>query len=458
MKNRSFTRVISRLTQSDRALFVILCTVVIALMTEISHVRNYDLTKSVSVSDYLIMVFVYALGQYYFLYFINNKIRENEKKVSLNLTSYYIVRAAQYVLVVILVLVYLQMLFESHYSTIYVILALVVSYAVACLMLGILAQRMFFWFNVHRTTIVLMYGICAVTLTINAIIALGFVAFTLSEVYDSVGAHRGVFAYIPSPGSLEYNLNSLYNITSILSFVSTWGATALLLYPFSKKVGRTKYWIVVSLPLVYFLSQFPSVLLNLFSSALASDPEFFSSLLSIVFTVSKASGGIFFGLAFWILAKSTVQGTAAKDYLIIAMLGFVLLFVADQALVLLYVPYPPLGLASISFMGLSSYLILAGIYSAAVYVSQDSKLRRDIRKIAIRESKLIDSIGTAQMERKIESNITTLLKRNQDLIRQETGIDVPEIEENEMKSYLQEVLDELNLQRKSRSKDDIIDN
>jgi hypothetical protein len=193
--------------------------------------------------------------------------------------------------------------------------------------------------------------------------------------------------------------------------------------------------------LVYFLSQFPSVFLDLFTPLLNSDPIFYGIFLSVIFTLSKAAGGILFGAAFWTMSRNT-PSVALRDYLVIASIGFVLLFVSDQDLVLLSVPYPPLGLASVSLMGLSSYLILIGIYSSAIYISEDAKLRQSIRNVAIRESKLLDSIGTAHMEKEIERKVKVLVARNQDTINEETGIHSSETEED-MKEYLQQVLDEV---------------
>ena len=48
-------------------------------------------------------------------------------------------------------------------------------------------------------------------------------------------------------------------------------------------------------------------------------------------------------------------------------------------------------------IGLSSYLLLIGIYSSVISVAEDSKLRQSIRNYAIKESRLLDSIGTAEM-------------------------------------------------------------
>jgi hypothetical protein len=60
--------------------------------------------------------------------------------------------------------------------------------------------------------------------------------------------------------------------------------------------------------------------------------------------------------------------------------------------------YPPFGLANVSFVGLSSLLILSGLYYSAISVAHDARLRQSIKKSAIEESKLLASIGAAQME------------------------------------------------------------
>ena len=57
-----------------------------------------------------------------------------------------------------------------------------------------------------------------------------------------------------------------YVVTSIISFILTWIATVPLLHSYSKRIGRAKYWILVSIPLVYFLSQFQFVFVDMFSS------------------------------------------------------------------------------------------------------------------------------------------------------------------------------------------------
>jgi hypothetical protein len=161
----------------------------------------------------------------------------------------------------------------------------------------------------------------------------------------------------------------------------------------------------MQVPLVYFLSQFPSFSLNLFAPLLNS-----------------AAGGILFGVAFWTMAKTIHKDNVVIKYLIVAAVGFVLLFVAHQAVVLVNAPYSPLGLSSISSFGLASYLIFAGIYSSAISVSQDSELRRSIRNFAIRETRLLDSIGSAHMEQQIQKKVIMSTTQNQSMMVEESGV------------------------------------
>ena len=138
--------------------------------------------------------------------------------------------------------------------------------------------------------------------------------------------------------------------------------------------------------------------------------------------------------------------------MIISAYGFVLLFISEQAILLSYLAYPPFGFAAVSFMGLASYLIFRGIYSAAISVSQDSNLRQSIRNFAIKESKLLDSIGTAQMEQEIQKRVVTVTKQNKDRMEEQTGIEAS-LSEQEVKQYLDLVLKELKGNHKGNDRD-----
>jgi hypothetical protein len=168
----------------------------------------------------------------------------------------------------------------------------------------------------------------------------------------------------------------------------------------------------------------------------------------LIFSWSKPAGGILFAVAFWLMARSLKKSSIVRSYMIVSAYGFVLLFTSNQAIILLGVSYPPFGLAASSFVGLSSYLILVGIYSSAISVSEDSKLRQSLRSFAIRESKFLESIGTAHMEQEIQKRVVEFTKRTQDMMAEETGIQ-SSMTEDDMKQYLEQVIREVKIQKSS---------
>ncbi|MGH9924516.1 MAG: Yip1 family protein, partial [Nitrososphaeraceae archaeon] len=211
---------------------------------------------------------------------------------------------------------------------------------------------------------------------------------------------------------------------------------------YSKKLGKIKYWILVTIPLAYFLSQFQPLFLFTFDEFRLSDPVLFGIVYTLLFSISKPLGGVLFGVAFWIVARN-LKDSKVKGYLIISAYGMTLLFASNQPSALLLVPYPPFGLVTVCFMGLASYLLYLGIYSSALSVSEDSRLHRTIRKAALEESQqFLDAIGSAEMEQEIQKKVLRFSKKTKALMEYETGISTS-IDDEDIKRYLDEVLIEL---------------
>ena len=54
---------------------------------------------------------------------------------------------------------------------------------------------------------------------------------------------------------------------------------------------------------------------------------------------------------------------------------------------------------------------------------QDVAIRHSIRKSVTEQLKLLDSIGTAQMEQKLQSRVLTITKKLSDKMEEETGVE-----------------------------------
>ena len=105
---------------------------------------------------------------------------------------------------------------------------------------------------------------------------------------------------------------------------------------------------------ILFLGQFASYFGALLDPLLSLDPVSYTFFVTLVFTLSKPIGGILFGIAFYTLARNFRQNPALRNYLMISALGFVLLYVSNQASVLVVTPFPPFGAPTVAFMALAS--------------------------------------------------------------------------------------------------------
>ena len=135
----------------------------------------------------------------------------------------------------------------------------------------------------------------------------------------------------------------------------------------------------------------------------------------------KVSGAIFFGVGLWSLGKK-IERESVKRFLSMSGYGLILIFVSNQAILLIAYLFPPLGLTAVCFVGLSSFLLLAGTYSTAVSVANDIELRKSIRR-SVKEFEFLDNIGHAEMELEISKKVFSSMNVLSSKLKQETGID-----------------------------------
>ncbi len=176
------------------------------------------------------------------------------------------------------------------------------------------------------------------------------------------------------------------------------------------------------------------MIINVFTPLRLADPILFGLSYTLVFSTSKPVGGILFGIAFWIVSKG-LSYRHVKDYMIISGYGLLLLFTANQHQLLQLNPYPPFGLATISYVGLASYLVLVGVYSSALSVANDVELRRSIRRSVQENSDLLGNIGEAQFEEVLQKKIFQKTKSLSEKITEETGI-ASSLDERDLHEYV----------------------
>jgi hypothetical protein len=240
-------------------------------------------------------------------------------------------------------------------------------------------------------------------------------------------------------------IDTIYEITSIISFISIWLSSIFLLSHYAKKYGRIRFFVVIIAPLIYFLSLFSPSLTTIFAEFSINSPILARIIYTVLISAGKPIGGFLFGLIFWSASKN-IGNKLLKEYVMIAGYGIMILFTSNQLIALTNLNYPPFGLVTVTFFSLASYIAFIGIYASAICVAQDKELRKMLKKSGEKNANLFNQIGKAQMEKKLMSTADIMIKK----FKEETGIQA--VEDSDYKKYVEEAIREVN-ESKSKQED-----
>jgi hypothetical protein len=315
------------------------------------------------------------------------------------------------------------------------------SYFFSLINIGFLMKYLLSWYKVNHSIIMLLYFLAFSAYLVNEISSILLLSIQLDGRPQKI-------SFISNPWdstSLRVsNFTDFYKMTSIISFSITWIGTCLLIYHYSRKLGKWKFWLLTGLPLIYYIWNIDFIRTIIFNYIVFNNP-YLSSTVQIVFGGAKQIGGLFFALSFIIISKS-VDSQKLKYYLTVSATGIMLLFSSNQISLVQIIPYPPFGLVTISLISISSFLILIGLYNLAYSMAHDKQLLENARKIVKEKaSKFLYDIGSAQWQSEIDSSITTIMRSGSKHIEDDP---VPtSLTEEEVKSYMNELSEELKKHR-----------
>lgn len=420
-----------------KKLLVVMTVLAVALTVEssIGYIADFipeQLASSEGIATFIGIFAVFVVTQYYILAFVNYNNKSHNVRARFLHTTQKIVTVIQYLLAGIILLVILQILISQQYNTILLHFAISISYIIWIVMFSLLAKAFFSWYRSKKNLMILIFALSMITYVINGALGLTYHIDELAK-RNLVIRLGDIAVFSESPSSTD----TVYQISGIVSYVLTWIATVMLLRPYIEKFGKVRFWIMMSAPMIYYLIEFPLFSLGAFTPS--EDSNAMTNIL--IFSLSPIFAGILFGVVFLSIARTLKMGTAARNYMIIAAYGFVLFYIAGSAWTS-QAAYPPYGLISVSFTGLSCYLIYNGLYFSAVSVSQDMTLRQSIRKSVMEQSKLLHSIGSAEMENEIQKQLLIAARKTSESMTDKTGIEAS-MDENDIKAYVQLVIKEL---------------
>lgn len=334
-----------------------------------------------------------------------------------------------------------QLFYNNYYNTSIIIFIITISYGTAAVFIIRLSLLFFSWFNSNHNLIVFLYSISTLMIGFNLIMTATYTSAKVSELPDPTGEYVGPSGFFASG---KYSLlENAYRISSFMSFFSIWITTAILMNDYREKLTNAiVYWILLSIPLLYFLITYfyQFILGNLLISYVGIDPVTISIILGAFLSLSKPIGGLIFGAVFWKISKIVSYERHIRTYMIISGWGLFLIFATNQATTQI-IPgiYPPFGLLTITVLNIAAFFMLLGIYNSAILVSANHNLRKLIRKHTL-ESRLLDLIGKAEMEKEIQKTVQKIIEDKSDLeVDKKTEF---ELDEKELEKYIDSVIRE----------------
>jgi hypothetical protein len=346
-------------------------------------------------------------------------------------------------------------------NTIYHILVNVISAMSATAILIAISFKFFSWYRTnYKNYLTLLFGLLAVGMIISLVgdnINELLLTKTMSERSPQGSISKAYFLYKQNKkygGEIQYQMVnpekttllvrpfsslSLSNIISPLTSyphnIFRWFSVVLLLYYYYYfKTERTRFWILVAIPLVLFMIG------SGFIFSLPSDSPY-KFYLRVIYRAGNIGNSLLFGLIFYYVLKK-IDVEKIKDYLIIVAMDIVMFDLAFSTSAY----QPTYGIAAHSLVLLCACFVSIGWYSLALSIAQDKKLRETIRKKVKDESKLLDNIGKAEMEQELQNRTMKIVREYEQTMKEETGVS-SSMQENDIKEYMEQVIKEVKQQK-----------
>jgi len=346
----------------------------------------------------------------------------------------------QNLMVGIILIIVVQMILLHKYNLNFLHISTYLTH-VSTLLFIILTGIMFLgWVRSKVDRTVLLFLASFILISVSVFTSLIYLEYNYSLTLRMDRKAFPIYEYVIRQEATHFSksLYLIFDILYFLSFVTIWVATAALLSQYRYKIGKPKYFILVSVPLIYYSITFEGYFSNVFSSFALSSPISIGIAYALTFSATKQVGALLFSLSFLITSR-LIANTKVRKSLMMSAIGVAIIFGSVEVTTLQYRLYPPFGLVTEAFMPVGAYLMFIGIFTSATSIANDARLREDFYKSAISQLNLLKTIGVRQMETELMKKFRDTQKRTQKF---ENVLEISTEEEN-VQQIVREVLNEL---------------
>ena len=199
------------------------------------------------------------------------------------------------------------------------------------------------------------------------------------------------------------------------------------------------------LPMSLFLIQFFPVTIKFIVYIISIYPFLFQ-FYALLYTITFFLGPILFSLTIFLIIRNETNENF-KNYMLPLVYGLFLVFVSTLTNLFSQILYPPFGLISILFSGLSIYMIFIGLYSSSIFITRNYYIAKSFVN-RFHEYKFFAGIAQSELEIGVRCVLHKLEENNQlQLQEKETLNEFSKEELNELISFVKKELKDKNIKK-----------
>ncbi|NOJ29284.1 MAG: hypothetical protein DA328_03850 [Nitrososphaeraceae archaeon] len=322
-----------------------------------------------------------------------------------------------------LIIISYQIIFEKSYYIHFIYLILLISHIFG-LFFSIAGLLKFLrWSKQSKEKLAITYLISFALFSILIIFSL---LYHISEI-SKHPTNITLINYHKETQTKSLNIPEIYKFyisTYILTFFAIWVSTFFLMYQHVSK-NPVKLFVTMLIPMILFLiNLLPNTTILIVN--LISMYPFLFPLYTITSTLSFFIGPVIFSSVIFILITNTKNKTF-KNYLLPLSYGLFLILVSTQPSVFSKVLYPPFGLISLLFSGLSVYMIFIGFYLPSVSIKNNYLMFRTL--IGKYQFELFKNMARVEYENEVKKIFDKIQKGDEFKLSQKKNIDQLDKEE-----------------------------
>lgn len=398
------------------------------------YLNSYDFRSSIYTSvAFISIISVYCIGYFLILKFIDDYNLTSKKKFEIRILNYIF-----YGISIIIIVLSLQVLFLQKFSLYLYELIIFINYSISIIIFLFLIKKILAWYLLTKNFFILNYVLGIVSFIITEILTI--IKVIIESLNDPL-----LISPIRNPwnafSSSDIVVGNLLYISYFSNIIILWIATVSFIKNYSNITGKLKFVLLITLPLIIFLGPLEINIFHFLDELRLENQTLAKNINIFLFGGIRQIGGVFFAISFFILIRN-IHNNQLNTALLLAAMGIILFFSANQNSLLKMIPYPPFGIGLTILIPLSSFLLYLGFYNIAI-TSKHSVIKEIVTSFLSKDQKkFFQDINFYEV-----NNVVSHVNNKIENMPQEVQEEFKEINMEELTKMVRNIMEEKKFQK-----------